>query len=248
MSTIEKDAAILFLRRYAITCFISENEFRYEIFEIIRRVSLTGGLVLVPEKYMNLRFFVAIILSFSSVIIHESTRPYQDLQTNVIALFSHISIFLLFFLALCIHLKILPSSFLLTCALVVVLLVPLMIFSLIQWRVEEERLNRRLQEIERDVQKEELRTQVRQLLGNTEKLVEKAGDSNSSSDQSSRVDYHRSLSAFVESPNSPVPSNLIRRDTLGAIKGALPKFDEKGSCMYLTLYRIGSIKCIYLLQ
>ena len=118
-----------------------------------------------------------------------------------------------------------------------------MIFSLIQWRVEEERLNRRLQEIERDVQKEELRTQVRQLLGNTEKLLEKAGDSNSSSAQSSR-----SLSIFAESPNSLVPSNSIRHDTLGTIKSALPKFDEKGSCMYLTLYLIGSVKCIYLLQ
>ena len=202
----------------------------YETFDIFRRVILTGGLVLIPEYHLNLRYFAAVVLSFCSIILHESTRPYRDFFTNTLALGSHIAIFAVFLVALQIHVKVFPPTFLLALVLVSVLLLPLSSFVYFQYHEKERLLKKHLKDAEELVQKEELRTQVRHLLANSDRLAEQV-----SVESGGDVTGHASsrwLSVFAAGSPMKQPgwqANPMLKDRK-ALKNSLPKFDEKGSC------------------
>ncbi len=225
----------------------------YETFEISRRVLLTGFLVLIPEiegtisdGTLSLRYFTAVLLSFCSIIIHESTRPYQDFSTNTLALFCHIAIFSIFLVALQIHLKVIQNRFEIALVLAFVLLSPLSFFMYFQYYEEERRKKKILQENEETVQKEELRTQLRHLLADSNKLACKANPDakvhNSQRLRALAVFAHGSPARQLRESFDAASMNHAEKvmKDLRAMKNAMPKFDEKGSypCYVMSLDNI----------
>ena len=105
----------------------------FETCEIVRRVLLTGALVLIPVEHIEVRLMTAILLAFASVIVHETTRPYQDFGTNILALCSHIVIFGLFFLGSQINCGVISGEFLLALVICGPLLLPIAVMVYLQW-------------------------------------------------------------------------------------------------------------------
>ena len=145
----------------------------FETCEIVRRVLLTGALVLIPVENIEVRLMTAILLAFASVIVHETTRPYQDFGTNILALCSHIVIFGLFFLGSQINCGVISGEFLLALVICGPLLLPIAVMVYLQWSEEERLRIKRLNDLESEVQKDEIKAQLRQMLLAEERLLTK---------------------------------------------------------------------------
>ena len=68
----------------------------YEVIETVRRLTMTGLLALLPNY--SIRLGVATFLSFLSILMHTATEPFADRATNILALVSHLLVFMMFFL------------------------------------------------------------------------------------------------------------------------------------------------------
>ena len=68
----------------------------YEVLETLRRVALTGFLVVIDSE---LRLTMATALSFGSVLIHSLTTPYLDSHTNALANWCHVMVYVVLFFA-----------------------------------------------------------------------------------------------------------------------------------------------------
>ena len=68
----------------------------YEVVETLRRLTMTGLLVLIQNHAFRLG--VATFLSFLSVLMHTATEPFADRATNALALASHLLVFTVLFM------------------------------------------------------------------------------------------------------------------------------------------------------
>ena len=134
----------------------------YEVIETVRRLTMTGLLVLFPNH--DIRLTVAITFSFLSILMHNATEPFTDPATNALALVSHLLVFMVFFVGERIKFGVVKSQEFGTDILLVVLLFAppvLMAYSTITQarRDRIEALRRR----EREVQGEEMRATLNRL-------------------------------------------------------------------------------------
>ena len=53
----------------------------WEVFELLRKLTLTGFLLLVPQDYSLLRLVLALVLSFGYVVLLQTARPYRQPST-----------------------------------------------------------------------------------------------------------------------------------------------------------------------
>ena len=134
----------------------------YEVIETVRRLTMTGLLVLFPSH--DIRPTMAIILSFLSILMHNATEPFTDPATNTLALVSHLLVFMVFFVGDRIGTgTVRTENFGIDVLLVILLFAPpvLMAYSTITQarRDRIEALRRR----EREVQVEEMRATLNRL-------------------------------------------------------------------------------------
>ena len=134
----------------------------YEIIEAIRRLAMTGLLVLFYNP--DIRLGIATFLSFLSILLHVTTVPFTDPATNALALVSHLLVFAVFFVGQEIKLGVVQTKDLgMGVLLVILLLTPpvLMVYSMMTQaqRDRAEELRRR----EREVQAEEMLATLDQL-------------------------------------------------------------------------------------
>ena len=142
----------------------------YEVIETVRRLTMTGLLVLLPNH--NVRLTVAITLSFLSILMHTATEPFTDPATNALALVSHLLVFIVFFAGQQIQFGVVQTEdFGMSVLLVILLFVPpiLMVYSTTTQarrdRIED--LRRR----EREVQVEEMRATLNRLKDIEDKVL-----------------------------------------------------------------------------
>ena len=69
----------------------------YEVVETIRRLAMTGLLMMFKDA--GFRLAAAFFLSFVSICLHYTMEPYADPTTNSLALISHVTVFMVFFLS-----------------------------------------------------------------------------------------------------------------------------------------------------
>ena len=69
----------------------------YEVIETVRRLTMTGLLVLFKDD--EIRLAVGFFLSFLSILLHMTTEPFTDPATNTLALVGHMLVFMVFFVA-----------------------------------------------------------------------------------------------------------------------------------------------------
>ena len=127
----------------------------YEVVETIRRLTLTGLLVLVPDP--DVRLSVAIFLAFASFLLHTITQPFADPATNTLALVSHLLVFMVFFVGQQIAIGIVKTEDLAVGIALVFLLVVLPILIVYSVMTQAARdLAEELRRHEQEVQAEEL--------------------------------------------------------------------------------------------
>ena len=209
----------------------------FETFEIVRRVLLTGALVLIPLEHIEVRLMVAILLAFASVVVHEATRPYQDFATNALALCSHIVILGLFFLGSQINCGVIAGEFLLAALICLPLLFPIAVMVYLQWSEENRQRHKRLLDSESEVQKDEIKEQLRQLLLAEERLLSSIhlrdrGGAQHQESRDKRVHEHtrRSLIHRQGSKFSSVSDDVafMRRLEFREKSLVKPRFDHHG--------------------
>ena len=59
--------------------------FWWELVEIVRRVVLTGWLVLIPERVAFLRLVFAVLTSISALLLTLAKSPYRHLEDQMLA-------------------------------------------------------------------------------------------------------------------------------------------------------------------
>ena len=127
----------------------------YEIVEAVRRLTMTGLLVLVPNS--DVRLSVAIFLAFASLLLHTTTEPYADPATNALALVSHLLVFMVFFVGQQIVIGIVKTEYnSVGVALVILLLALPALIAYSQMTQASRDRAEDLRRHERDVQAEEL--------------------------------------------------------------------------------------------
>ena len=127
----------------------------YEVVETVRRLTMTGLLVLVSDP--DVRLSVAICLAFGSVLLHTTTQPYTDPATNILAHVSHLLVFVMFFVGQQISIEILDTENLAVGVVLVIILItlPVLIVRSQLTQASRDRIED-LRRHERDVQAEEM--------------------------------------------------------------------------------------------
>ena len=145
----------------------------YEVVEAVRRLTMTGLLVLVPDS--DIRLSVAIFLAFASLLLHTTTEPYADPATNALALVSHLLVFMVFFVGQQIVIGIVKTEYLSVGVVLVVLLVALPVLIVYSQLTQASRDRAEdLRRHERDLQAEELFESLDQLNSKEEEFCARA--------------------------------------------------------------------------
>ena len=134
----------------------------YEVVETVRRLTMTSFLVLFRDH--QIRLAVASLLSFVSILLHTTTKPFSDPATNTLALVSHLLVFLVVFVAQQISVGVVETTdFWAGIILVIFLLaLPVLMVHSIMTQAQRDRIED-VRRRERDVQAEEMFAIVNQL-------------------------------------------------------------------------------------
>ena len=132
----------------------------YECVEAVRRLCMTGFLVLFQDG--SLRLAVATFLAFISVLLHTTTTPYTDSATNALALVSHLLVFSTFFVGQQIAAGVVPNDSL-EVGIALVLIVASAPVMMVYFQMTQDQRDRveELRRREREVQNEEMMNQIK---------------------------------------------------------------------------------------
>ena len=140
----------------------------YEVIETVRRLTMTGLLVLFRRP--EVRLAMATFLSFLSVLLHFTTEPYLDIITNSLALVSHLLVFAVFFVGQEIAFGVIETENLGVGILLVILLLtpPILMVYFLMTQAQRDRIQE-LRHRERQVQIEEMFATLDQLKAKEDK-------------------------------------------------------------------------------